>query len=183
MSNSANFKIDTRGIVNAAGDEDMATGDIKLWPSEVIPAGWIVRDGRALSRVAYAALFTVLGTRYGAGDGATTFNIPDDRGEFERCADMGRGVDAGRTIGSLQRGTLCVVNTTPADRDVYTMSAKTASSAGALNDISADKVNTAEYGGVVSWVNNGSFNENLSLYPGVGATRPRNRAYVPLIKY
>lgn len=179
MSNSANFKIDTRGIVNAAGDEDMATGDIKLWPSEVIPAGWIVRDGRALSRVAYAALFAVLGTRYGAGDGATTFNIPDDRGEFLRCADMGRGVDAGRVAGSLQRGTLCIANITPADRDVYSVSALAT-----VADIGADAANAAEYGGgVLSWASSGSFSGDLARYPGVGATRPRNRAYVPLIKY
>ena len=178
MSNSASFKIDTRGIVNAVEDEDMATGDIKPWPSEVIPAGWLVRDGRALSRAAYAQLFAVLGTRYGAGDGATTFNIPDDRGEFIRCADMGRGVDVGRVVGSLQRGTLCLANITPEDRDVYSLSTRAS-----VANIGADTADAADYGGVLSWVGGGGFNDNLKVYPGVGATRPRNRAYVPLIKY
>ena len=44
------------------------------------PAGWHMEDGAALSRTTYAALFAVLGTTYGAGDGSTTFNLPDSRG-------------------------------------------------------------------------------------------------------
>ena len=55
------------------------SGDIKHWPGQTPPAGWLVRDGSALSRTTYAALFAVLGTLYGAGDGSTTFNLPDDR--------------------------------------------------------------------------------------------------------
>ena len=42
------------------------------------------RDGRAVSRTAYSQLFSVLGTTYGAGDGSTTFNIPDFRAKFLR---------------------------------------------------------------------------------------------------
>ena len=45
-----------------------------------IPANWFVCDGRELSREAYADLFAVIGTSYGAGDGSTTFNLPDKRG-------------------------------------------------------------------------------------------------------
>jgi microcystin-dependent protein len=45
----------------------------------VVPNGWVVCDGRALNRLTYAALFAALGTTWGAGDGATTFNIPDLR--------------------------------------------------------------------------------------------------------
>ena len=70
------------------------------------PAGWLVCNGAAVSRVTYAALFAAIGTLYGAGDGATTFELPDLRGEFIRGADGGRGVDAGRVLGSGQGGAL-----------------------------------------------------------------------------
>jgi len=47
-------------------------------------------------------LFAAIGTLYGIGDGSTTFNLPDLRGEFVRGFDDGRGVDTGRTMGSTQ---------------------------------------------------------------------------------
>lgn len=66
------------------------------------PIGFLKCNGAAVSRTTYAALFAAIGTTYGAGDGSTTFNLPDLRGEFLRCLDDGRGVDTGRAIGSAQ---------------------------------------------------------------------------------
>jgi microcystin-dependent protein len=43
------------------------------------PSGWLLCDGSAVSRTTYAPLFAVIGTTYGAGDGSTTFNLPDMR--------------------------------------------------------------------------------------------------------
>lgn len=51
-------------------------GCILAYGGSVAPAGWLVCDNSAKSRAAYATLFTIIGTRYGAGDGTTTFNIP-----------------------------------------------------------------------------------------------------------
>lgn len=62
----------------------------------------IVADGSAISRNDYAALFNKIGTTFGDGDGSTTFNIPDLRGEFVRGFDDGRGVDSSRVFGSNQ---------------------------------------------------------------------------------
>jgi len=45
------------------------------------PTGWLLCDGSAVSRVTYAALFAIIGEAYGAGDGSTTFNVPDSRGK------------------------------------------------------------------------------------------------------
>lgn len=74
-----------------------------IWePSGAAPAGYIKANGAAISRTAYAWLFGRIGTTYGAGDGATTFNVPDLRGEFLRGLDDGRGVDAGRVNGTAQ---------------------------------------------------------------------------------
>lgn len=66
------------------------------------PAGWLVCDGSEVSRSEFATLFAAIGTVWGAGNGTTTFNLPDLRGEFRRGADLGRGVDAGRAFGSAQ---------------------------------------------------------------------------------
>lgn len=68
------------------------------------PSGWLLCNGSAISRSTYAALFAVVGTLYGVGDGVTTFNVPELRGEFLRGADQGRGIDAGRAVGTAQAG-------------------------------------------------------------------------------
>jgi microcystin-dependent protein len=55
-------------------------GDIKMTAHATTQVGWIPCDGRALSRTDYPALFAAIGTTWGAGDGSTTFNVPDARG-------------------------------------------------------------------------------------------------------
>lgn len=57
-------------------------GTIVAWGSLIMPDGWLPADGQAISRTTYAALFAVLGTTYGAGDGSTTFNTPNLTGRF-----------------------------------------------------------------------------------------------------
>lgn len=68
-------------------------GEIKIRPTNSIPGGYLECDGTAISRTTYPALFAVISTEYGIGDGSTTFNIPDYRGEFLRGWDNGAGVD------------------------------------------------------------------------------------------
>lgn len=60
------------------------------------PTGFLFCEGAAVSRTTYAALFAVIGTTYGAGNGTTTFNLPDLRGVFP----LGAGGIPGRTVGS-----------------------------------------------------------------------------------
>ena len=62
--------------------------------------GWLLSDGSAVSRTTYATLFAVVGTTYGAGDGSTTFNVPDLRGRAPIGAGTGTGLTA-RTRGQL----------------------------------------------------------------------------------
>ena len=66
------------------------------------PTGYLKCNGAAVSRATYSDLFTAIGTTFGAGDGSTTFNLPDLRGEWVRGWDDGRGVDSGRVFGSTQ---------------------------------------------------------------------------------
>lgn len=77
-------------------------GLIGAFATLAVPAGWLKCNGAAISRTAYAQLFAVLGTHYGAGNGSTTFNLPDARGEFIRGLDEGRGIDPSRVLGSIQ---------------------------------------------------------------------------------
>lgn len=77
-------------------------GKIEMFPYVAEERGYVLADGRAISRTKYARLFRKIGTDYGAGDGSTTFNVPDLRGEFIRAWDAGRGVDIGRNLGSFQ---------------------------------------------------------------------------------
>lgn len=79
-------------------------GKVDFFATSFPLPGWLVCDGSAVSRTTYAKLFTRISTDFGAGDGATTFNLPDLRGEFIRGFDNGRGVDSGRTFGSWQGG-------------------------------------------------------------------------------
>ena len=77
-------------------------GEVSGFAQSTPPSGWLKANGAAVSRTAYAALFAAIGTTWGAGDGSTTFNLPDARGEFMRGWDDGRGIDTGRVFGSSQ---------------------------------------------------------------------------------
>jgi len=68
-------------------------GSVMAYMGTNAPNGWLLCDGSAVSRTQYAALFAVLGTASGVGDAATTFNLPDMRGEFLRGVDKGSGQD------------------------------------------------------------------------------------------
>jgi microcystin-dependent protein len=77
-------------------------GNVQYFARQTAPGGWLKADGSAVSRADYANLFDAVGIMFGAGDGSTTFNLPDLRGEFIRGFDDGRGVDTGRILGSSQ---------------------------------------------------------------------------------
>lgn len=55
---------------------DAPVGAIQAFGGSTAPLGWLMCDGSAVSRTTYAALFAVIGTRYGSGDGSTSFNLP-----------------------------------------------------------------------------------------------------------
>ncbi|ELY4305926.1 phage tail protein [Cronobacter sakazakii] len=83
-------------------------GMVAAFAANAAPTGWLAADGGLISRVTYARLFSRIGTTFGAGDGSTTFALPDMRGEFVRGWDNGRGVDVGRAFGTWQKGSVVV---------------------------------------------------------------------------
>lgn len=109
MSNARNLArvlADSSGAISTSNlsnaPNPILPGTVAYLSMSTAPSGWLKANGAAVSRTAYASLFSAIGTSYGAGDGSTTFNIPDLRGYFPRGLDDGRGVDLGRTIGSSQ---------------------------------------------------------------------------------
>ena len=78
------------------------SGAVFCMAAASVPTGYLECNGAAVSRTTFAALFAVIGTVHGVGNGSTTFNLPDLRGEFIRGFDNGRGVDNGRNMASFQ---------------------------------------------------------------------------------
>lgn len=79
-------------------------GTVIDYAGSTAPDGWIICDGRAVSRTDFAALFAVVGTTFGNGDGSTTFNVPDLRGRVVAGLDNMGGAAASR-LGSSGLGT------------------------------------------------------------------------------
>ena len=97
------------GAIEDSGDNQTTivqiaapAGVVMAFGGSTAPTGWLECDGSAVSRSTYSDLFSAIGTNFGVGDGTSTFNLPDTRGEFIRGWDNSRGVDSGRGIGSFQ---------------------------------------------------------------------------------
>ena len=76
MANYEATRYDFDGA-NLTGIEGIPTGTITPWSQASAPTGFLECDGAAVSRSTYAALFAIISDTYGAGDGSTTFNLPD----------------------------------------------------------------------------------------------------------
>jgi microcystin-dependent protein len=70
--------------------QEMPTGMVAFFAGETAPDGYLICDGSPVSRTCYAALFSVIGTLFGEGDGSTTFNLPDLRARFPVGAGEGQ---------------------------------------------------------------------------------------------
>jgi microcystin-dependent protein len=64
-------------VAQLATVNSVVTGTIQMWPTVTPPTGYLLCGGTAVSRSTYAALFAVIGTTFGVGDGTTTFNLPN----------------------------------------------------------------------------------------------------------
>ena len=104
ITNGGFLQTDGSGNLSFQIVAGVPTGAVFCVAVATIPTGYLECNGAAVNRTTYAALFSFIGTQYGAGNGSSTFNLPDLRGEFVRGFDNGRGVDSGRGIGSSQGG-------------------------------------------------------------------------------
>lgn len=134
------------------------------------PTGWLERNGAAISRTTYAALFAKIGTTFGVGDGSTTFNLPDDRANVDRGWDNGRGIDVGRVRGSEQL-------------DAFQGHAHTVwvPNAQVTSNFTVDGTGLA---GVAVMTTDSIVSDGANGTPRVASeTRMRNRAHMPIIKF
>lgn len=88
-------------ITDLAVTQLVPPGIVGHFAMDAPPEGWLRCNGADVSRTTYAALFAAIGTRFGSANGST-YRLPDLRGEFIRGWDNGRGLDPGRSFGSVQ---------------------------------------------------------------------------------
>ena len=82
--------------VRDKGTDRVPTGIVEFFAGSKAPKGWLVCDGSAVSRTDYDELFEVIGTTYGAGDGSSTFNLPN---LIDRFAEGGKSVGTKKEAG------------------------------------------------------------------------------------
>jgi len=94
--------ISVGGVINIGGAPMVTVpiGGMIQWFTDTAPSGFLLCYGQALSRTTYSALFAVIGTTFGSGDGSTTFNLPDLRGRLPLGQDDMGGSSANRVTDS-----------------------------------------------------------------------------------
>jgi len=146
-------------------NELMPVGTILSFADESIPTGFLSCTGAAISRTTFAQLYSVIGTRWGSGDGIATFNLPDLRNEFLR------GSASGRLVGSFQSDELRAhahalqLRTSGAERSENSDNGVSGS------DATSDRTTRT------------MDSNNIALNAGGAETRPRNRAVNFIIRY
>jgi microcystin-dependent protein len=185
--NSGNAAAGTTLRADGAGGATWAVPTVQTPPGAVMhyatqtaPDGWLICNGSTVNRLDYPALFAAIGTVYGAGDGVTTFLLPDLRGEFIRGWDGGRGVDAGRAFGTLQADAFKSHTHSLTDPGHN-------HSMGEEHGYNYDKVNAHDSGGGDRQggpVYTTTSKTGITIADaGSIETRPRNVALLPCIKY
>ena len=191
-------------------DTALFTGAVSYFARATAPTGWLKANGAAISRTAYGALFAAIGTTFGAGDGSTTFNLPDLRGEFLRGVDDARGVDSGRAFGSWQDSdnkSHAHTASTGADAHTHTWSGTTSSNGAHAHTLNGNLSSTGtgsnsfqgrqaiaytsttstngEHTHTISGTTSAASHAHAVYVDAAGGTeaRPRNLALLTCIKY
>jgi microcystin-dependent protein len=155
------------------------------------PAGWLLCDGSSVSRTQFAALFAVIGSSAGAGDGSSTFDLPDYRGLFLRGFDQGNGADpngSARTAMNAGGNTGDAVGTV--ESDSFASHAHGVTDPGHTHTYVAASIGAGASGGGSTFPTNTETNHTtqvsvtgITIQPTGGSeTRPRNATVNYLIK-
>jgi len=173
---TANLQAATKKYVDdqiAAVDVSDPTpaGTVIYSARQTAPTGYLICDGSVVSRTTYATLFSAIGTAFGAGDGSSTFALPDLRGQFVRSWNSGAnnqsvtsGVDSGRSFGSGQTDQL--------QSHTHTVPYRAAGPSGAISSI-GDNAGVADSSKSTNFGDVGRFGDE---------TRPVNVALLACIK-
>lgn len=167
-------------------------GQLSFFARTAPPFGWLKCNGAAVSRTTYSALYAAIGITFGDGNGTTTFNLPETRGEFLRVLDDGRGIDSGRAIGSYVASLLGSHTHTGsalrAGDHAHGLMGEDVASTGILNQTGRATVADAMGCGTISGYGvtegGGPHTHTLSISSTGGTeTRPRSVAFPLYIKY
>jgi len=182
------------------------TGAVFCMAVATVPSGYLECNGAAVSRTTYAVLFAVIGTQYGVGNGSSTFNLPDLRGEFVRGFDNGRGIDSGRSISATPQSDQNKQHNHSANGvvgdHVHNYAFAQGSNGGVGNNFGGSGINNvSQSGGRLAELEQGGGNDGQDLRgftantdntqpsltvsvgdDGGGETRPRNIAMMYVIK-
>lgn len=154
-------------------------GTVAYFSLASAPDGWLKANGATISRDDYASLFTAIGTTYGAGDGSTTFVLPDLRGEFIRSLDDGRGVDTGRTLSATQGD--AIRNMTGSVVTAHSLGLFAGGGTGVIRRAGTIRGSVGA-GGAAYYAEGHDFNASRQV-PTAAENRPRNLALLACIKY
>ena len=176
VSDGANWSIATDARIQT---DPIPTGTVVPYAGTTAPSGWLFCDGAAVSRTGNSALFTVLGTTYGAGDGSTTFNVPDMGGRVPagkettatRLTSGAGGVDGGTlaATGGDQTHTLTEAQL-PAHAHNMTISSRVFNTGGSSDDNRLSRANTggsAVTTNVGDTADTGSGNAHANVQPTI----------------
>jgi phage-related tail fiber protein len=174
-------KTEIEGMI--ANASMLPVGTIVAFPGAIPPVGFLELDSSVKSAALYPDLNTYLAGKYNKGDeGAGNFRLPDGRGEFLRGWDHGRGVDAGRGIGTYQAEAFAAHNHRYFDGTAATFDPAGNWQAGNINGAAA----SISVGAFLSAVDSGStmqmVNAQNTVNTGGTETRPRNLAVMWCIK-
>ena len=196
ITNGGFLQTDGSGNLSFQIVAGVPSGSVFCMAVATVPSGYLECNGAAVSRTTYAALFAIIGTAYGTGNGSSTFNLPDLRGEFVRGFDHGRGVDSNRSINDPQDSQFGRHN-----HNVSASSTSSVSDPGHQHSMSVGFFNSLSSGGALAFrdagtsnrINNASTGISVSTSTSIsqsnrgGAensseTRPRNVAMMYIIK-
>lgn len=163
--NTSNNAVQVYNLGNNGLNDNNPIGTIHIWSTDLAPFSYLLCDGTAISRTTYAALFGIISTVYGVGDGSTTFNVPDLRGRIPLGQDDMGGSSANRVTaaaadslagsGGAETHTLIT-----AEMPAHT---HTINQGGAGNGISVSSANSGGAGATSSTGGDGAHN-NLQPY-------------------
>ena len=196
ITNGGFLQTDGSGNLSFQIVAGVPSGSVFCMAVATVPSGYLECNGAAVSRTTYAALFAIIGTAYGTGNGSSTFNLPDLRGEFVRGFDNGRGVDNGRSIASSQSSQFGQHN-----HNVSASSSSSVSDPGHQHSMSVGFFNSLSSGGALAFrdagtsnrINNASTGISVSTSTSISQsnrggtsnsseTRPRSIAMMYIIK-
>jgi phage-related tail fiber protein len=159
--------------------EGIPAGSVAYFAMSSPPSGWVKANGAAISRSTYSSLFSAIGTTWGSGDGSTTFNVPDLRGEFARNWDDGRGQDSGRGFASYQGD--AIRNITGGVYTAHSLGLFASSDYGAVYKWPSYRGSVGGGGGSSYWT--GFYFDASRVVPTAADNRPTNVAALACIKY